>query len=377
VHSALCILLPPSVFLLAVLGSSLFRRRRALGAALRRGSARGRAAGRLRSAETPQEAMEAVRRLLRDRFGEDLPGLMPADVRERLSRHGADPAASDEIARLLQEIFDESFRPGADPAAAVRSRRERLASLFSSLRVLPLLIALSLLLAPPSRADEGPSSARHSSLVTRHSSLGGADSSLVTRHSEAGGGFAGFRWRQAFASSAKAATPEAFLDAARDWRAAIDAGEGGAAALANYGSCLLLAGRRAEAYDAFLRAASLGGLPPEARHDLAAPAAAAEAEAKSAAAAPGAAAPEPAPPRRRLAESAAFAPLAARRVALAFAWALLWLALLLRRVPRLRGAAGAAAALALAACAALATSVAVSSRVLAAPLPPIEEEVAP
>ena len=359
-HSSLVTLLPPLLFAFVTLLSFLFRRRRALGAALRRGSARGRAAGRLRSAETPQEAMEAVRRLLRDRFGEDLPGLTPADVRERLARHGADPAASDEIARLLQEIFDESFRPGADPAAAVRSRRERLASLFSSLRVLPLLLALSLLLAPPSRADDDHSL---------------RPSSFVLRPSEAAD--AGFRWRQAFASSAKAATPEAFLGAAREWRAAIDAGDGGASALANYGSCLLLAGRRAEAYDAFLRAASLGGLPPEARHDLAAPAAAAEAEAKSAAAASGAASPEPAPSRRRLAELAAFAPLSARRVALAFAWVLLWLALLLRRVPRLRGAAGTAAALALAACAALATSVAVSSRVLDAPLPPIEEEAAP
>jgi hypothetical protein len=325
--------------------------------------------------------MEAVRRLLRDRFGEDLPGLTPADVRERLARHGADPAASDEIARLLQEIFDESFRPGADPAAAVRSRRERLASLFSSLRVLPLLLALSLLVAPPSRAEKTPFTSRHSS--------------LVTRHSEAGDGVAGFRWRQAFASSAKAATPEAFLDAARDWRAAIDAGEGGAAALANYGSCLLLAGRRAEAYDAFLRAASLGGLSPEARHDLAAPAAAAEAEAKSAAAAAspvagGASSGAPGgaglssggagglpPDRLRLAELSSFAPLPARRVALALAWALLWLALLLRRIPRLRGAAGTAAALALFACILLATSVAVSSRVLAAPLPSLEEEVSP
>ena len=362
-HSSLVTLLPPLFFAFVTLLSSLVRRRRDLGAALRRGSARGRAAGRLRSAETPQEAMEAVRRLLRDRFGEDLPGLTPGDVRERLARHGADPATSEEIARLLQELFDESFRPGADPAAAVRSRRERLAALFSSLRVLPLLLALSLL-SLPVLADESPS-AEHSSLVTRHSSLGEA-------------GAAGFRWRQACASSAKAGSPEDFLAAAGDWRAAFDEG-GGAAALSNYGACLLLAGHPAEAYDAFLRAASLGGLDPEARHDLAAPAAFAESEAKRAAETPSSASPGfgGAAPRRRLAEFAAFAPLAARRTALAAAWALLWLALLARRLRRLRGIAGALAALALFACILLATSVAASSRVLDAPLPSIEEEASP
>ena len=359
-HSAYSILFPPLVYFLAVLAAFLVRRRRDLGAALRRGSARGRAAGRLRSAETPQEAMEAVRRLLRDRFGEDLPGLTPGDVRERLARHGADPATSEEIARLLQELFDESFRPGADPAAAVRSRRDRLASLFSSLRVLPLLLALSLL-ATPAQGEDGPS-IQHSAFSIQHSEAGAA----------------GFRWRQACASSAKAASPEDFLVAAGDWRAAFDEG-GGAAALSNYGACLLLAGHPAEAYDAFLRAASLGGLAPEARHDLAAPAAFAQSEAKRAADTPGAASPGfgGAPPRRRLAELAAFAPLAARRTALAAAWALFWLALLLRRVRRLRGGAGALAALALFACILLATSVAVSSRVLDAPLPSIEEEASP
>ena len=359
-HSAFSILIPPVLYFTVVLVALLVRRRRDLGAALRRGSARGRAAGRLRSAETPQEAMEAVRRLLRDRFGEDLPGLTPGDVRERLARHGADPATSEEIARLLQELFDESFRPGADPAAAVRSRRDRLAALFSSLRVLPLLLALSLL-ATPAQGEDGPS-IQHSAFSIQHSEAGAA----------------GFRWRQACASSAKAASPEDFLAAAGDWRAAFDEG-GGAAALSNYGACLLLAGHPAEAYDAFLRAASLGGLAPEARHDLAAPAAFAQSEAKRAAETPGAASPGfgGAAPRRRLAELAAFAPLAARRNALAAAWALLWLALLARRLRRLRGIAGALAALALFACILLATSVAASSRVLDAPLPSIEEEASP
>ena len=45
------------------------------------------------------------------------------DVRGALLRHGADPAAADDAARLLQEAFDEAYRPGGDALGAVRARR--------------------------------------------------------------------------------------------------------------------------------------------------------------------------------------------------------------------------------------------------------------
>ena len=343
---AAALLVPPAVYGLAVALGALLRRRRALGAALRRGASRGRAAARLRAAETPREAMEAVRRLLRDRFGEDRPGLTPADAREILARHGADAAAADEAARLLQEIFDEGFRPGADPRAAVRARRERLAALLGALRVVPLLLGL-LLAAPAARAaDDG-----------------------------------GFRWRRACAAAAAARTPEDFLAAAGGFRAILEDGPADAAALHDYATCLLLAERPAQARDALLRAEALSGTTPELEHSLGLALAdlrAAEDAADGGAAEEAGGGPAAELPWYRAPLAWHYRlPLAARRAALAAAWALLWAALLLRRAAArrrgLRAAATAAAALAFAATALLASSVAASERRLARPLPALEE----
>ncbi|MBQ7667485.1 MAG: BatD family protein, partial [Kiritimatiellae bacterium] len=72
-------------------------------AALRKGRARSRAEAALRSADSPQRVMEAVRALLRDRWGEDVPGMTPSDLREALARHGVGGEDARRAAALVQE----------------------------------------------------------------------------------------------------------------------------------------------------------------------------------------------------------------------------------------------------------------------------------
>ncbi len=320
-------LAPPALFVLALAIAALLRRRRAIAAALRRRLSRGRAAAGLRSARSPGEALEAVRRLLRERWGEDLPGLTPGDVRAALLRHGADPAAADEAARLLQEAFDEAYRPGGDALAAVRERRGRLAELFAALRrAAPLLLAAALLAAP----------ARGRAADSRD-----------------------FLWNQARAEAARAKDPADFLALARLYRSMAEDGGAGPALWFDCGVALLLAERPEAARDAFRRAEALGGASPEIGNGLAL-------------------AGGPAWHRPLLFWHHA-APLAARERALAAAWALAWAAgLLLALLPRgrrrrARAAGRALLAVAVLACVLLATSVAASRRLLDAPPPDIEE----
>ena len=348
------LLVPPALFALAWGVAAGRRARRSVGASLRRGSAPARAASRMRSARTPQEALDAVRSLLRDRYGEDVPGLTPGDVAERLSAHGIDAAPAAELGALLQAAFDESFRPGADPAAAIRPRRRRLAALLSGLRALVLCAGL-FAAAAPARAAERAAAPPD------------------------------FLWRQTCSLAARARETEDFLAVARLQRELLDAGAGNAVLLHDHGICLLLADRPAEALDALLRAEALCGATPELEHDLALAygtldRARTESAHEKAPAAPG--------PRRAVRPRLPWhrtplfwhhrAPLSVRRRALAAAWTLLWAALFaLRFAPaparRVRRAARVVLAVALLACALLATSVFVSERILAVPLPPLEE----
>lgn len=321
---ALVAALPPALWLLAVILPALpdaFGRARG---AVRRGGARGRAASRIRSAKTPQETLEAVRRLLRDRWGEDLPGLTPSDLDAALARHGAPEEERRRAVALLQETFDEAFRPGADPRAAVASRRDALAAaLLAALRALPLLAALAATALPASAAVSDPV----------------------------------FLWRRAAAAAAKASAPEDFLAVARDYRAlAEENGAPSAALYANLGAALLQAGCRAEALDAFARAEAIGG-----------------ANAWTEAGAALASGEEPSW-RRTLLAWHYRAPLALRRNVLAAAWCALWLSLAAARLlRRKRRAAVAAAVLSAAVAAALAASLAASARTLASPLPPVPD----
>ena len=319
---ALVAALPPALWLLAVVLPALpgaFGRARG---AVRRGGARGRAAARIRSAETPQEALDAVRRLLRDRWGEDLPGLTPSDLDAALARHGAPAEERRRAVAILQETFDEAFRPGADARAAVASRRDALASaLLSALRVLPLLAAFAATAASASVTDPV------------------------------------FLWRRAAASAAKAGTPEEFLAVARDYRAlAEENGAPSAALCSNLGAALLQAGCKAEALDAFARAEAIGG-------------ANAWTEAGTALASG-----EDPSWRRTLLAWHYRAPLALRRAVLAAAWCALWLSLAAARLLRRgRRAAVAAAVLSAAVAAAVAASLATSARTLASPLPQVPD----
>lgn len=316
--------LPPALWLLAVLLPALPGALGRARGAVRRGGARGRAASRIRSAETPQQTLDAVRRLLRDRWGEDLPGLTPSDLDAALARHGAPEEERRRAVSLLQETFDEAFRPGADARAAVRSRRDALASaLLAALRALPLLAALAATALPASAAVSDPV----------------------------------FLWRRAAAAAAKASSPEDFLAAARDYRELAEENGAPAAALyANLGATLLQAGCKAEALDAFARAEAVGGAD-------------AWTEAGTALASGG----EPSW-RRTLLAWHYRAPLALRRTALAAAWCALWLLLAAARFLR-RGsrAALAGAALSAAVAAMLAASLAASARTLSAPMPPVPD----
>ena len=235
----------PAVCALAFLFMALWRRRHAMAASLRRLASRfaGGPLARLRRAETPQEVMDAVRRYLKEKTHEDVPGLTPGDVRAILSRHGADPAAAKDLEQTLQALFDASFRPGADPAKAVREERGRLADLLKGLR---LLVAFALLFAGLGAA-------------------GAAESN-------------DFVWRQANALAAKARTSDDWLGVARLYRELSEREPNLPHPYENEATALLLAAEsadeadaprfRAAARDAVLRAEAISGTTPEIENNL-------------------------------------------------------------------------------------------------------------
>lgn len=325
---ALLLCAPPMVWLLAVAFPFMMRAARRAATAARRFGARGGAAARLRRAETPGQAAAACASLLTAKTGLRIgAGFGPDQLRSALLSRGVSSSAADEAAALLRGMEEAAYRPGADVAAEVRSRRGRLAQIVSSVRMLALasLLALSL---------------------------------------QGGAAEARFAWRQACAAAARAEDPAAALAAARSFRDIAEASGGGSGpCLRNLGATLLLAERNEEALDAFRRAAALEGETPESR----AGASAARRDA-----------PEPwwhAPLRPVLRMS-----LEARRGAAAAAWAALWLALALRRAfserfAGIRRSLAVCAAAAAILCAAAAASVSSSERVLSQPFPTLEEEV--
>ena len=330
---------PPAFVALVAAFFAFWRRRRAMGAMLRRRSARGRATRRILHAKTPQGVMDAVGVVLRDRFGERGAGFTPADVHAILLRQGADSATAEEIARLLQEVFNSGFTPGGDPAGTVAKRRARLAEMFAALKTVALVCLLGGL-AP---------------------SAEGADAS------------ASFAWRQAASAAAQAQRPEEFRRAAMLYRERVDGNGPNASALYNYGTLLLLAEHPREAFDALSRAEALLGATPEIENNLAlAWTASRRSGDDGAVAGQGGDAAANLPWYRVPLFWHYRAPLHVRVEGFVAAWWVLWAGVLLRRL-RLRRT-GAAVALAAAVVAALlATSVVASHRILAAPIPDVPE----
>lgn len=264
---------------------------------------------RLESAETPQDALDAIRRAIRDRGGEDVPGLMPGDVRDALVGRGADPEIAAGLAAELQNAFDESFRPGTDAKAAFARRRAEIAALFRKCGFLLLLLAASC------------------------ASAGGADE---------------FSWRSINAAAAGARTQEEFSAVADLASEALRKSPGDGALARNAASIMLMAGRRSEALVALRAAEAAGGATPETENNL------------LVALGDGASL-----PWQRAALRPHYAlPLAARVDALFAAWSLLWISLALCAFKRTRKSAVPVAAAAFVAAAALASSVAASRRTI-------------
>lgn len=219
---------PPAVCLFALAFAALWRRRHAVAAALRSGLSGGRAIARLEAAATPQDALDAIRRAIRDRGGEDIPGLMPGDVRDALARHGADPETAARLATELQNAFDESFRPGVDAKAEFARRRPAIVALFRKCGFI-LLLAASCAFA------------------------GGADE---------------FEWRSLNAAAAKARTQEEFSAVADRASELLQKAPDDGALARNAASIMLMAGRNTEALVALRAAEAKDGATPETENNL-------------------------------------------------------------------------------------------------------------
>ncbi len=228
-------LIPPAAYGFLILVVGAWRRRKAFGKAFRRSSATSRSVRGILKAKTPQQIMDAVGLLLRDKMGAKGSGFTPSDVRNILTKQGVDSATCEEIASLLQEVFDSGFSPDADPVALVKARRGRIAELFSGIKLSLILLFVAGFVS---------------------SSLGAEEKA------------ASFVWRQANATASSARTQEDFRQAALVYRELIDSGSVNGAVLYNYGTMLLFAGLPSEAVDAFERAEALEGASPELENNL-------------------------------------------------------------------------------------------------------------
>ncbi len=228
-------LIPPVVYGLLVVVAGVWRRRKAFGTAVRRSSATSRSVRGILKAKTPQQVMDAVGLLLRDKMGAKGGGFTPGDVRNILAGQGVDAVTCEEISNLLQEVFDSGFSPDSDPTALVKARRTRIAELFSGIKLSLILLFVAGFVATSSGAQEKAAS---------------------------------FVWRQANATASSARTQEDFRQAALVYRELIDGGTVNGALLYNYGTMLLFAGLSSEAVDAFERAEALDGASPELENNL-------------------------------------------------------------------------------------------------------------
>lgn len=297
-NALLAFLLPPLFYFAVRLLLILVRRRHALFSALRRMTARDRATARILAAETPSEIMQAVIRLLHDRYGIRHAGLTPEEICQILSARNLPPENLAEIKAILLSMTEAQFRPEGNPAEIVRSQRTRLAALFKAVRILTLFASLSCWTASANAAAPDAGS--------------------------------GFRWREAnAAASAPERTPEDWAAVARQYRDLIDLAPPRAGLYHNYAIALLMTDRpelsAGPALDALCRAEALSGTTPELENDLliayAARASLANADATT---------PETLPWYRTILSLHYRLSRTQRYAACAIAWALLWLCLLFR-----------------------------------------------
>ncbi|MGN0844614.1 MAG: hypothetical protein ACI4QT_05260, partial [Kiritimatiellia bacterium] len=298
-QARLAFLLPPVFFFALRLLRVLARRRHAIASTLRRMTARDRATARILSADTPAEIMQAVTRLLHDRYGIRHIGLTSTEIRQILASRHVPPETLAEIDAILNAITEAQFRPEGNPKQTVRTYRARLAGLFKTVRILTLFFSLSCWTAD---ADASPPDA-------------GTD----------------FRWREANAAAALSLSPKDWAAVARRYRDLIDLAPPRAGLCHSYAIALLMTGKpelaAGPALDALCRAEALSGSTPELQNDLLIAYSARE---TLALANPDAVAPESLPWYRTLLAFHYRLSRSQRYTACAIAWALLWLFLLFR-----------------------------------------------
>lgn len=299
-QALLAFLLPPVFFFTLRLLRMLARRRHSIASALRRITARDRATARILSAETPSEIMQAVTRLLHDRYGIRHVGLTPTEIRQILASRHLPPDTLAEIDAILQIVTEAQFRPEGNPKQIVRTHRARLAELFKAVRILTLFVSLSCWTASANASSPDAE--------------------------------ANFRWREAnAAASAPSLSPEDWAAVARQYRTLIDLAPPRAGLCHNYAIALLMTGKpelaAGPALDALCRAEALSGTTPELQNDLRIAYTARETLALDN---PAAAAPESLPWYRTLLALHYRLSRTQRYVACAIAWTLLWLFLLFR-----------------------------------------------
>ena len=361
----------PLLALAFALARVLRRRAPTWRAETRRLRAPKRAARALGRAHTAASALDAVRSFFRDAHGISAAAFTPADAL------GVAPeAVRTELETILQPLYDRSFQSAdaADPAL-LAAARERLPELLRQtmpdgmatsrlpvqlLHASLLLAMCALVLAAVAAVCIGAASVDFKSQISKES-ISSADR---------------FLWEQAGSMAAKAVEAEDFLAVAHVYRRLLESERARPGVWRNYGCVLLLAERPAEARDAFRRAEILGGTDADLRHGLRAALRATETGK-----------PETGNGKRKtengdVGTSGADLPwyrpmlfwhyefpLATRVTAACIAWDVLWLAVLLLPVRRVRRTAAGIAILAVIAFALLASSAAIDEHTFSSAIP--------
>ncbi len=220
----------------------IYRRWHGWLASLRRYRAGGKAARHLRRARNSSAAWQIVARFFAERFDVPVAGFSPLDARSILQSYNLPQSLTSQITTLLEPLFDQAFRPDEPDHDLLEKVR----------RDLPDLLRRC------SRLSHGQKEPRSSLLLL----LALLTLPLTGNSQEQ------FRWNQANASLARAATPAEYAAAADLYRDLAEQGLRTAGVMRNYGTALLLAEAPEAAADALRRAEQYGGTSADLRHNL-------------------------------------------------------------------------------------------------------------
>ena len=366
----------PLLALALALARVLRRRAPAWRAEARRRRAPKRAARALQRARTATSALDAVRAFFRDAHGISAAAFTPADALDV-----APESVRAELETLVQPLYDQSFLSSEDTdPALLASARERLPELLRqtmpdvgapSLLPVQLLHASSLLVV--SILVVAAVAAFGLGIAATLSQKQPANREQRTANREPFTPADRFLWEQAGSMGAKAAELEDFLAVAHVYRRLLESERARPGVWRNYGCVLLLAERPAEARDAFRRAEILSGTDADLRHGLRAALRATESGQRATDNGDVGASGADLPWYRPMLFWHYEFPLATRMMAAFIAWDVVWLAVLLLPVRRLRRAAAGIAILAVIVFALLASSAAIDAHTLGQAIPGIPD----